>query len=455
MGICGTAMASLAGLLLEKGFRVTGSDQNIYPPMSTQLSDLGIEIMEGYKEENLSHQPDLVVVGNVISRDFKEARALLNSSIPYTSLPKVLGELIIEDRHSVVVAGTHGKTTTTALLAWIAEAQGLGAGFFVGGIPINFGKSFQGPQGDWFIIEGDEYDTAFFDKVPKFIYYRPKYVILTSIEFDHADIYAHLSDIKSAFGELVQRIPPEGLLVAYSDDPCVMELARGSCRLVTFGLQSGDYQAVDSSLCVGRQQFCVQYKGERIADIAIKLSGKHNILNALSAFALSRELGWEETKSLQALADFKGVKRRQEVIGEPRGIVIVEDFAHHPTAVSLSVEAIKERYKGRRLISVFEPRSATSRSNYFQKDYVKALEGSDMVVVSRLIDFRRVPEGKKFSPEKLASDLNQRGRRCVLKRDAMDIVHFLKSEAKKDDVILIMSNGSFGGIYGRLLEALA
>ena len=250
MGICGTAMASLAGLLQEMGFRVTGSDQNIYPPMSTQLSELGIQVMDGYKRENLNHQPDLVVVGNVISRDFEEARALLESSAPYTSLPKILGELGIGDRQSIVVAGTHGKTTTTALLSWVAEVQGLRPGFFIGGIPGNFEKPFRASGGDWFVIEGDEYDTAFFDKVPKFIYYRPKYVVLTSVEFDHADIYSNLDEVKAAFVELMKKIPEDGFCVAHSDDPLVMEVAQvdGGPRLVTFGLQSGDYRAVDSRI---------------------------------------------------------------------------------------------------------------------------------------------------------------------------------------------------------------
>lgn len=457
MGICGTAMASLAGLLLERGFRVTGSDENVYPPMSTQLSDLGISIMEGYKKENLDHRPDLVVVGNVISRHFEEAEALLDSSIPYTSLPRVLGEVIIENRHSVVVAGTHGKTTTTAWLAWMAETQGLQPGFFIGGVPFNFDKPFRVPQGEWFIIEGDEYDTAFFNKVPKFIYYRPRSVILTSIEFDHADIYSQITEIQRAFRGLVERIPPEGLLVAHADDPRVMEVAQGTrSRLVTFGWESGDYRVVDPSLFLGRQQFSVEYKGERVGDIAIKLFGKHNIVNAMAAYVLSRELQWQEYKSLQALADFKGVKRRQEIIGEPRGITVIEDFAHHPTAVRLSVEAMKERYVGRRLISVFEPRSATSRRNCFQEDYVRALKNSDVVVVPQPIGLDKIPREQRFSSKRLVEELNlEKGCKAFLKSDAEAIVDFLSETSQTGDVILIMSNGGFGGIYKALLAELS
>ena len=458
MGICGTAMASLAGLLLEKGFRVTGSDQNVYPPMSEQLQSLGIEIMEGYKKENLEHKPDIVVVGNVISSHFEEAQALLKSDIPYVSLPEILGELFIADRQSLVVAGTHGKTTTTAILSWLAEGQGLRPGFFIGGIPQNFDRSFRVSRGDWFVIEGDEYDTAFFAKVPKFIYYRPKYAILTSIEFDHADIYSSLDEIQQAFVELVKRLPSDGLLIANSDDPRVMEVAQNPSRkapLVTFGLNSGDYRALDSEVILGRQQFAVECRGEKVADVAMKLFGRHNILNALSAFTLSHELNWSKHKSLQSLADFRGVKRRQEVIGEPRGITIIEDFAHHPTAVDLTVESMREVYPERRLISVFEPRSATSQRNIFQNDYVQSLKGSDLVVVPQPIGFHKVKEGERFSSPQLVDDLNRSGCRAVLKESVEAIVQFLSVEAQEGDVILIMSNGGFGGIYAQLLEALA
>ena len=455
MGICGTAMASLAGLLLEMGFKVTGSDQNVYPPMSTQLKNLGIPIMEGYKKENLNHKPDLVIVGNVISRHFEEAKALLNSSIPYTSLPKALGEFVIADLHSIVISGTHGKTTTTALMSWIAEAQGLQPGFLIGGIPCQFEKSFKVPKGDWFIIEGDEYDTAFFDKVPKFVHYRPRYVILTSIEFDHADIYSNLDEIKSAFRELVQKIPEDGLLLAHSDDPHVRDVVKGCPNLVTFGIESGDYKALEREVVLGRNQFSVEYKGQKISDIAIKLFGKHNTLNTLGAFALSSELGWKNHKSLQALADFKGVKRRQEIIGEPREITVIEDFAHHPTAVKLTVESIKERYPHRRIISIFEPRSATSRRNIFQNNYVEALKSSNMVVVTRPENVQKIPESQRFSSDQLVDDLKKEGCQAVLQPDAQAIVDFLGHQARSGDVVLIMSNGGFGGIYTKLLEVLS
>ena len=458
MGICGTAMASLAGLLLEKGFRITGSDENIYPPMSELLENLGIQVMEGYKKENLDHKPDIVIVGNVISSHFEEAQALLKSDIPYTSLPKAIGELFIADRHSLVMAGTHGKTTTAAMLSWVAEVQGLQPSFFIGGIPKNFERSFRASKGDWFVIEGDEYDTAFFDKVPKFIYYRPKYVVLSSIEFDHADIYSSLDEIQSVFVELVKRVPEDGILVANADDPRVMEVVRDrgrKSRLVTYGLHSGDYRAVDREIIFGRQQFSMEYKGERVADVAIKLFGRHNILNTLSVLSLSTELDWKRSKSLQALADFEGVKRRQEVIGEIHGITIIEDFAHHPTAVNLTVESMRDRYPRQRLISIFEPRSATSRRNIFQKDYVEALKDSDVVVVPPPLGSHKIKLEERFSSVQLVNDLKELGCQATLKDSVEDIVSFLSAEARQGDVILIMSNGSFGGIYNKLLEALA
>ncbi|MCB0386850.1 MAG: UDP-N-acetylmuramate:L-alanyl-gamma-D-glutamyl-meso-diaminopimelate ligase, partial [Bdellovibrionales bacterium] len=279
MRICGTAMASLAGMLKDMGYRISGSDQNVYPPMSTQLRDLGIPIMEGYRKENLSPRPDLVIVGNVITRKHEEAEALLASDIPYTSLPKALGEYAIADRHSVVIAGTHGKTTTTSLVSWIAECCGKKPGFLVGGIPLNFSRSFRAPEGDWFVIEGDEYDTAFFDKVPKFIHYKPKYVVLTSVEFDHADIYNSLEDVEKAFYMLMDLIPEDGLLVVNGEDPIAMKMTQKcKARVVTYGLEKGDYQVASRQVLVGRNQFAIVHNDKRIVDLAIKQFGPHNTL---------------------------------------------------------------------------------------------------------------------------------------------------------------------------------
>ena len=335
MGICGTAMGSLAGLLAAQGYKITGSDQNVYPPMSTQLESLGISIMQGYKKENLEPKPDLVIVGNVITRKHEEAIALLGSDIPYTSLPKAMGEFLIGDRHSVCLAGTHGKTTTTSMMVTAAEECVPGSGFMIGGVPENFDHSFRVSKNDYFILEADEYDTAFFDKVPKFIHYKPKYVVLTSIEFDHADIYADLDDVMKAFNMLVELIPEDGLLVANGDDENVLKLIqKAKCNVRTYGTNdSCDYQIVDRDVVVGRNQFALKFGEKRIADLAIKSPGEYNAMNATSVFIIGRELGWPEHKVLQGLANFKGVKRRQELLGERQGVKYIEDFAHHPTAV--------------------------------------------------------------------------------------------------------------------------
>lgn len=456
IGICGTAMASLAGLLKDSGYKVTGSDQNVYPPMSTQLEEIGIEIMQGYKKENLDPKPDFVVVGNVISRDFEEAKALLESDIPYTSLPKAMGEFVIEDRNSIVVSGTHGKTTTTSILTWIAETCGKKPGYLIGGIPENFSRSFRRPGDNWFVIEGDEYDTAFFDKVPKFIYYKPKFVVLTSVEFDHADIYKDLDDVKKSFKMLMDLIPEDGILLANGDDKNVMELAKlTKARVVTYGLNSGDYKAVDREIIHGRNQFCVEHNGKRVVDIAIKLFGPHNTMNTLAAFAMANELGWKKTEILQALATFKGVKRRQEIIGEPNGITIIEDFAHHPTAVALTIQTIKEKYQGKKVFALFEPRSATSRRKVFQNDYIEALKAGDDVLISTPFNQTKINEADRFSSTELVDALKDYGVHAGEYANVDDMVAHLKQNAKTGDVILIMSNGAFGGIYTKLLETLA
>ncbi|MCB0342577.1 MAG: UDP-N-acetylmuramate:L-alanyl-gamma-D-glutamyl-meso-diaminopimelate ligase [Pseudobdellovibrionaceae bacterium] len=456
MGICGTAMASLAGILQEMGYKVTGSDQNVYPPMSTQLEKLGIAIMQGYKKENLEPKPDLVIVGNVISRTMPEAEALLASEIPYTSLPKAMGEVVISGRHSLVVSGTHGKTTTTSMMAWVAEVCGRDPGFLIGGIPENFEKSFRKPRGEWFVIEGDEYDTAFFDKVPKFIHYKPEYVIVSSLEFDHADIYNNLEDIKKAFRQLVELVPPTGLIVANADDKNVMDVVTSAkCRVVTYGINGGDYQAADRAVMVGRNQFAVKTKEGRVADLAIKQFGPHNTLNALSVFALTRELGWPLGEVLQGLATFKGVKRRQEIIGEPNGITVIEDFAHHPTAVKLTLATMKEVYPKRKVFAVFEPRSATSRRKVFQQDYIEAFKQADEVILSEPFDQSKIKEEDRFSSGDLVTSLMGAGVPSKVFQSADEIVEYLGVTAKPTDVILLMSNGAFGGIYGKLLSRLS
>lgn len=476
MGICGTAMASLAGLLKDRGFRVTGSDQNVYPPMSTQLIKLGIQIMQGYKKENLKEKPDLVIVGNVISKSNEEAQELLKGDIPFTSLPSAMGQLVIEGRHSVVVSGTHGKTTTTSLVAWVLDTLDVPAGFMIGGIPKNYQMSFRNPQADWFVIEGDEYDTAFFDKVPKFIHYRPRSVILTSVEFDHADIYRDLDDVKSAFLRLIGMIPSNGLLVASAEDANIHDLlvqeadtlAVGGRRVVTFGIESGDYRAVDIQFADDSKRrlqqnvsddgddlktiFTIRREGKKDQVIRTHLIGQYNIKNILACFALLECLGFDAQKIADGVLTFQGVKRRQEVIGCPNRVTIIEDFAHHPTAVGQTIATVQARYPQARVFSVFEPRSATSRRNVFQSEYAHAFAGAQSVVLAKPFNQAQIPEDQRLSIDKLVSALVDEGVDAHLFDSVDEIVTFLKKAAVPGDVILIMSNGGFDGIYEKLLK---
>lgn len=457
IGICGTAMASLAGILKDLGFKVTGSDQNVYPPMSTQLESLKIPIQIGFKKENLEQpRPDLVIVGNVVSRTNPEAEALLQTDIPYTSLPKALGEFVINKRDSYVIAGTHGKTTTTSIMAWVTDGMQMNAGFLIGGIPLNYQNSFRAPKGNAFVIEGDEYDTAFFDKVPKFIHYKPKHVILTSVEFDHADIYRDLDHVKEAFKMLLELIPEDGTLVYHADDiniPSLLKFCKAK-KIVSYGSKKGDYTIGPREVVVGRNQFQVIKKGEAVADLALKIFGEHNSLNALSVFAMADVLGWQKSKVLQSLADFKGVKRRQELLGEINGITVIEDFAHHPTAVDLTLKCMRERFPGRRVIAVFEPRSATSRRSVFQEDYARAFMPADVVFVAQPFDQSKLKEDDRFSTDKLIETLRKNGKVAETATDVPGLLSKMAALIKPKDVILIMSNGGFDGIYQKLFTQL-
>lgn len=457
MGICGTAMASLAGLLKDRGFKITGSDMNPYPPMSTQLESLGINIQKGYKAENLHPKPDFVIVGNVISAGNEEAQELVKLGIPFTSLAKAMGEFIIADRESIVISGTHGKTTTTSMMSWVAENAGAKPGFLIGGIPKNFSQSFKNPEGKFFVIEGDEYDTAYFDKVPKFIHYKPRHVILTSVEFDHADIYKDLQAVKDAFARLMQLIPENGTLLACAEDANVMELRKlAKCKnSFTYGFGAdADFRAkvlFQNEKGVG---FEVHYKGEILGPYNMQITGDYNILNATAVVAMSKCLGFSENRIQIGLESFEGVKRRQEILGEPGGVLVIEDFAHHPTAVRETVKGIQKKYPNRKVFSVFEPRSATSRRKVFQKDYVEAFKGSHEVMLAKAFDQSKIDAENRFSSEELVEDLNKAGVVAGAFDSADHIVDALKSRAKKGDVILIMSNGGFDGIYGKLLKAL-
>lgn len=457
IGICGTAMASLAGILKDKGFKITGSDLNPYPPMSTQLESLGIQILKGYKKENLNPRPDFVIVGNVVSANNEEALEMLRLRIPYTSLPKAMGEFVISERDCICISGTHGKTTTTSMMAWIAENMKLGPGFLIGGIAKNFSKSFQNPKGKYFIIEGDEYDTAYFDKVPKFVHYRPKHVIFTSCEFDHADIYKDLGAVKAAFKTLMELIPENGTLLACASERNVMELVKfcGSKNVFSYGIGIGDYQASIVKISENGTEFDVNFKGQNLGRYSVSLTGNYNILNTLAVIGMAHQLKWDLQNLSQALKSFTGVKRRQEILGEPGGVLVIEDFAHHPTAVRETVKGIKDRYPQRKVFAIFEPRSATSRRKVFQKEYAEAFKDCDEILLAKAFDQTKIDEGNRFSSEELVSDLVKSGKSAAAFDNVDQIVSSVKMKAHKGDLVLIMSNGGFDGIYQKILKELS
>ena len=453
MGICGTAMAALAGILKQERYLVTGSDQNVYPPMSQFLQDLSIPVLEGYKAENLHPSPDLVIVGNVITRLNPEAVELSRLGLPYLSLPQALQAFAMKGKKSIVICGTHGKTTTTALIAWILEGAGLDPSFMVGGIPKNFGKSFKLGAGPYFVIEGDEYDTAFFDKGPKFLHYLPWLTILTSIEFDHADIYRDLDHVRQSFQKLLRLIPPDGLLIANHDDPVVRaEVSLARCPVVTYSLGTGgDWKASDIIVQEDRTSLRAGNRDGIIIDIKSPLYGRHNISNLLSTLPLCTFLGIEEKNLLRSLETFQGVKRRQEVKGEAGGILILDDFAHHPTAVRETIQAVREKYRRRRLVAAFEPRSNSSRRKVFQKQYASSFDRADLVMIPEPPMKEKIPAEERFSSEALVEDLKRKGVSAFYFPDTALLLEELLRLSRAGDVILFMSNGSFDDLPARML----
>jgi UDP-N-acetylmuramate: L-alanyl-gamma-D-glutamyl-meso-diaminopimelate ligase len=456
MGICGTGMASLAGLLRHQGFRVTGSDQQTYPPMSTFLESLGIPVLEGYRPQNLSPLPDLVIVGNVITRLNPEAVELARLALPYVSFPQALRQFAMKGKKSIVVSGTHGKTTTSSLAAWVLETARLQPGFLIGGLPGNFGSGFQAGEGPYFVIEGDEYDTAFFDKGPKFLHYNPWIAIITSIEFDHADIYRDLDHVTESFKKLIDLIPEDGLLIANGDDPVVRrEMKRARCPVTTYSLEgNGDWGVRDLSRQGPCTRLRVIQRGEERATLETPLFGRHNISNILSVVALAEHLQVPEGSLAQALQTFQGVRRRQEAVGEPQGVLILDDFAHHPTAVRETLRAVRERYKGRRLIAAFEPRSNSSRRNVFQRHYAAAFEGADMVMIPEPPMMEKVPQDIRFSSRRLVDDLKARGADARYWGSTGELLEALKRVVRPGDVVLFMSNGAFDRLPYRLAQSL-
>ena len=459
IAICGVGMASLAGLLQSQGYRVTGSDQNVYPPMSTYLQGIGIPILSGYREEHLSPRPDLVVIGNAVSRSNPEAEAVLNQGLPYISFPQALGQFLIRSRTSLVVAGTHGKTTTSALAAWVLTRAGLDPGFFIGGVPLNFGSGWNPGNGDYVVLEGDEYDSAFFDKGPKFLHYRPHNVILTSVEFDHADIYRDLDHIKDAFRHLVELIPPSGSLLACNDYAAVREVVSGArCRVINYGLKatSTHWTANNIEVREGRSLFEPIYRGRPDGVVEIGLMGQHNVQNALAVYGLGRELGIDREKLRDGLATFAGIKRRQEIKGNIHGVLVMDDFAHHPTAVKETLSAVKAAYPGRRLWAIFEPRSNTSRRSIFEQEFSQTLALADRIVIAGIHQPEKIPEHERLSVERVASTINGDGeRRAVVIEKADAIASYVAENASPNDIVIVMSNGGFDGVQDKILRALA
>jgi UDP-N-acetylmuramate: L-alanyl-gamma-D-glutamyl-meso-diaminopimelate ligase len=456
MGICGVGMASLAGILKERGYTVTGSDQNIYPPMSHFLEDLSIPVIEGYDAENLHPVPDLVIVGNVITKENPEAVEFSRLGISYLSLPQALRAFAMNDAKSIVICGTHGKTTTSALAAWALEKAGMDPGFMIGGIPKNFQRNFKLGDGPYFVVEGDEYDTAFFDKGPKFLHYSPWIVILTSIEFDHADIYRDLGHLLESFRKLIQLIPSKGLLIANGDDPVILdESKQARCRVITYGLSRGvEWRATAPVIRDDFTTLRILKGNSEYMTLSTPLYGNHNISNLLSIVALSDHLRMNGHVFSEAMKNFNGIKRRQEIKGEKRGILVLDDFAHHPTAVRETISAVKGKYNDHRLLAVFEPRSNSSRRKIFQERYADSFEGADMTFVPEPSLMEKIPEAERFSSSRLVEDLKKRGLQAFYSPDTDHLLDAIIREARAGDIVLIMSNGSFDHLHDRLLEKL-
>ncbi len=456
IGICGTAMASLAGLLKQRGFHVTGSDAAAYPPMSDLLRSMQIQVFEPYDEKNLKSRPDLVVIGNAISRGNPEVEYVLDQRIPFRSLPQVLYDSFLRGREPIVVAGTHGKTTTTSMLAWIFETAGLLPSFLVGGIAENFGTSFALRQSKHFIIEGDEYDTAFFDKGPKFLHYFPDTAILTSVEFDHADIYKDLDAVKIAFKRLINLVPRRGKIIAFDGSESVDEcVANAFCPVERYGFkESSFWRAHGVNFGEWETNWTVFRAGELWAEFTFGLTGEYNVLNATAAAAIAANYQVPVEKIAEALATFKSVKRRLEVKAEVDGITIIDDFAHHPTAIAETLKALRTRYPGRRLWAILEPRSNTLRRNVFSGELVRSLSIADEIVIASVFKPEAIPEKERLSIATVISELKKKkmpARECC---DADAIITSIVPDLRADDVVAILSNGGFGGIYEKLPQQI-
>jgi UDP-N-acetylmuramate: L-alanyl-gamma-D-glutamyl-meso-diaminopimelate ligase len=460
IGVCGTGMGSFAGMLRASGHTVTGSDENVYPPMSTQLERWGIEVMSGYRPEHLdAARPDLVVVGNVVRAANPEAAAMRERGLPHVSFPQALGERFIGPRHGVVVAGTHGKTTTSAMMGALLHHAGRDPSFLVGGVTRDFDSNFRLGAGPHFVVEGDEYDTAYFDKGPKFLHYRPRTAIFTSCELDHADIYRDEAHYESAFERFVDLLPADGYLAACARYESVRRIAaRSRSRVETYGVacDGADWEARGLVLAPEGARFQLVRRGERLADVLLPVGGAHNVENALGVAAAATALGLSPSEIAAGLASFLGVKRRQEVRGTAGGVTVIDDFAHHPRAVKETLAAVRGRFPRGRILAAFEPRSNTSRRNLHQAVYAarESWGPADRVFVLRPVPAASVPESERLDVDAVVAGLCAAGLPAQAFSDVDAMVPAIAAAATPGDVVVAMSNGAFGGIWGKLLETL-
>jgi UDP-N-acetylmuramate: L-alanyl-gamma-D-glutamyl-meso-diaminopimelate ligase len=455
IAICGTGMASLAGMLKARGHRVTGSDLNIYPPMSTFLADQNIEVYQGFDAGHLQPHPDLVIIGNAMSRGNPEVEYTLNQCLPYKSLPEALKDFFIREKVSCVVAGTHGKTTTSSLLSWTLTAAGRDPSFFIGGIPENFQQGFRLGNGSHMVLEGDEYDSAFFDKGPKFLHYLPWLVILNNIEFDHADIYRTFDDVKISFRRLINIIPQNGYLIACVDDPAVAEmLPRAFCSVKTFGMAANALARPENiQPREAGSEFMITQDGERFGPFFLPLFGEHNVKNAVAVFMAGKLLGLTPVEIDAAFRSFKGVRRRLQVRYDAK-VLVLDDFAHHPTEVRETLRAARARFPQRRLWAVFEPRTATTKRKIFQQDYLDAFAAADRVVFSPLHRPDKVPADELMSLDEVRDGIVNSGKAVDILPAGEEMADFIFQRLQDGDVVLFMSNGDFAGTPVRLVAKL-
>ncbi len=452
---CGTGMGALACMLQDLGFHVTGSDHQVYPPMSDFLAGKGIRLFSGFSPSHLNPMPDLVIIGNAVTRNNVEAQHVMENHIPYCSMPQALNHFVAGDKKIILVTGTHGKTTTSAIIAHLLQEAGLDPTFMIGGILKNFNSNYRLGNGDYIVIEGDEYDTAFFDKGPKFLHYTPHITIINGIEFDHADIFRDLDHIKGIFKSLVNTIPPQGVILANGEDPHLRDvLQEATCAIEYFGPDAYSWAFTQCKADGSQTHIHIKAPDGEAFEVHSHLMGRHNAMNTLAAVGALTKLGVQKTVLVSSMKRFQGIKRRQEVRGIKRGITVMDDFAHHPTAVKETIAAVKPFYTQGRIIAVFEPRTNSSMRNIFQKAYAAAFDDAHVICIRKPSRLDKVPEQERLSAEKLVSDIQLRGKNALYFENSEAILEFLKTDVQRGDLVLIMSNGGFDNIHQRLLHLL-